>query len=163
MGWASTYYGKQIWTDVVILTLKVSTSNSQHMGSIWETNGKHTLYGQYPQQHKQISPFPCWCSTAFPCWCSTLKLRQAFTNFVLKVFLLSKKRKADWIMEKTKSWLVSVLQPLPLPSTWRWKREVAVSLPKSCAVTKRRWYMNKLHSENQLHAVVDNRPHRHGL
>ena len=80
MGRASTY-GKHIWADVVILALKVSTS--QHMGSIWETYGEHTLYGQYPEQHKQTSPFPCCCST--------LKLSQASTKFVLKVFLLTKK------------------------------------------------------------------------
>ena len=136
--WAETStYGKHIWADVVILALKVSIS--EHMGSIWETYGEHTLYGQYPEQHKQTSPFPCCCST--------LKLSQASTKFVLKVFLLTKKI-ADWIMEMTKSWLVSVLQPLPSPSTWRWKREVAVSFSKSCAITKRRRCMNKLHSEN---------------
>ena len=60
MSQASTY-GKHIWADVVILALKVSTS--EHMGSIMETYGKHTLYGQYPEQHKQTSPFPCCCST----------------------------------------------------------------------------------------------------
>ena len=70
-----------IWADVVILALKVSTS--EHMGSIWETYGEHTLYGQYPEQHKQTSPFPCCCST--------LKLSQASTKFVLKVILLTKK------------------------------------------------------------------------
>ena len=40
MGRASTY-GKHIWADVVILALKVSTS--EHMGSTWETYGEHTL------------------------------------------------------------------------------------------------------------------------
>ena len=65
-------------------------------------------------------------------------------------------------MEMTKSWLVSVLLPLSSPSPWRWKREVAVSFSKSCAITKRRRCMNKLHSENhQLHAVVDHRPDWH--
>ena len=63
MGRASTY-GKHIWADVVILALKMSTS--EHMGSIWETYGEHTLYGQYPEQHKQTSPFPCCCSTLNP-------------------------------------------------------------------------------------------------
>ena len=85
MGRASTY-GKHIWADVVILALKVSTS--QHMGSIWETYGEHTLYGQYPEQHKQTSPFPCCCST--------LKLSQASTKFVLKVFLLTKNSRLNY-------------------------------------------------------------------
>ena len=75
MGRTSTY-GKHIWADGVILALKVGTS--EHMSSIWETYGEHTLNGQYPEQHKQTSPFPCCCST--------LKLSQASTKFVLKYF-----------------------------------------------------------------------------
>ena len=54
------------------------------------------------------------------------------------------KKIADWIMEMTKSWLVSVLLPLSSPSPWRWKREVAVSFSKSCAISKRRRCMNGL-------------------
>ena len=45
--WAELQHMGNIWADVVIFALKVSTS--EHMGNIWETYGEHTLYGQYPE------------------------------------------------------------------------------------------------------------------